>query len=614
MSSNPLHALPGPLLLLAGPGAGKTEQIARRINYLVKKKKVPPGEIAVISFTRAAALNMRERISDKRRKALFIPDAQQPDIVCTMHNLGYRIVKAHAGAAGYAEAPSHVVEEGLRPVLLGDAAQLLGMARSKGKDAAHCRQIGDCRPELESARCRVCGKYREILRRCGAIDYDDQVLLACKILRESPEAIERWRRCARHLLVDEYQDINAAQFELVRLLAEGQREGLFAVGDDDQSVYGFRGGSPAFIRRFREDFGEGARVEQLAASYRCPPHFLEGALRIVEASDPGRIPKAPPEHRSREGAKITIHSVPGEVAEALQVLAIVQAALPDQDVLVLLPSRRFLPAIEEALRRSGFPFASQPAPLGEGFPLLLQLGICLHEPSRSLDLRACLEAFLEHPSSGVPSRLAKKPLKRQAREAAYQEIAGLWGSVLGGGAANLWQALARVKEGEGIDAAARQVFARLAELEAHEEGAAGFLEAFGKRLAPWRTASELLLEISEWVCSEVADRQAAAGAKVRVMTMEGAKGLQADVVCIVGMEKGVIPRHGEGTDEAEQARLLFVSMTRAVRALHLIHARQRGDAASLPRDPGRKGMPATARSRFLDLIPLEHVEKVFHNA
>jgi superfamily I DNA/RNA helicase len=212
---------------------------------------------------------------------------------------------------------------------MGDAAQIAGFIRSSGEETVACRRSGRCKPE-DSPKCAICDKYRAILKSCSAVDYDEQILLACRILKEKSGLITKYRALTRHLLIDEYQDINAAQFELISLLSEGQRDGLFVVGDDDQSIYSWRGGSPAFIRNFGEYFGSNAdaKVVELLESFRCHRHILEGAMAVVQKYDSERSSKGQFEYKMGDGPKIQIHNVPSDEKEAEIVRKIIQRVIP----------------------------------------------------------------------------------------------------------------------------------------------------------------------------------------------------------------------------------------------------------------------------------------------
>ena len=224
-----VHQLDGPALLLAAPGTGKTYQLARRIKYLVEERKFDPGTITVITFTAAAAANMRARLSDHRKPELCVSRELQPGLICTMHSLGYRVIRENIAMLDLAAVPTVVHANRTRLILMGDAAQLAGYRREDAKETRSCRQFGRCRPD-DSQKCKICAAYGSILRSCGAIDYDDQILLSCRILRNNPEVAQSFRARSRHLLVDEYQDINAGQFELIKALSQGQDSGLFVVG------------------------------------------------------------------------------------------------------------------------------------------------------------------------------------------------------------------------------------------------------------------------------------------------------------------------------------------------------------------------------------------------
>ena len=190
----------GPLLLLAGPGTGKTYQLARRIKFLVEDKGVDPQTISVITFTAAAAENMRARISDPRRPDTFVESRLQPESICTMHSFGYRIIRENAGLLGLPAGLSVVQSDQTKAILMGDAAQLAGFKRSHAKEAIKCRQRGDCIP-IGSREYRICDKYCSILRVCNAIDYDDQIILACRLLKERANIAVTYRTKATHLLV-----------------------------------------------------------------------------------------------------------------------------------------------------------------------------------------------------------------------------------------------------------------------------------------------------------------------------------------------------------------------------------------------------------------------------
>ncbi len=613
MNDDALHTLPGPALLLAAPGTGKTYRLGRRLKYLVEDRGISPEQITVITFTAAAARNMRETISDESHPEAFLQYSSQPRLICTMHSLGHRMIRESAGHLGLQEPINVVTDDQLRSMLMGDAAQLGGFPRSSGKEAAACRQSGKCRPE-KNRTCATCDTYRAILRSCSAVDHDEQILLACSALKENRGLLAKYRTSARHLLVDEYQDINAAQFEMISLLSAGQRDGLFVVGDDDQSIYSWRGGSPVFIRSFEEHFGPGAIVAPLVKSFRCHKHILDGAMAVVQIYDTERRPKGEFEYKVEDGPKIQIHNVPSDEKEAREVRRIVERVLPSQDVLVLFPQIQYSKAITAELRRHQIPFSAPVTIPGTGMPLVASLAKWLNDPTDSLSLRRCLEAYLNSPASAVPSARVRLPDKRGERETAFGRVAQLWDALLTRESPGLWTALAARQGAVSPLKSAHEVFARLLELHSAGKDLGAFAACLMEELAPWRTISGFLEEVTTWVEDVSEIRAGGTGSDVRLMSLQGAKGLQAKVVCVVGLEEGALPRSDDEASLAEQGRLLFVSMTRAINELHLFHARKRSGAVVHRRIYKGSGPPDIKASRFLKAIPKAHAEVLFHNA
>jgi len=607
-----LHKIPGPLLLLAGPGTGKTYQLAKRIKYLLEEKKIAPENITVITFTVPAVRNMYERISDVNKPDLYVPREKQPKMICTMHSLGYRILREKGSDFGLNKEARVVYSDRLRDILVGDAAQLAGFHRDDGKGTAKCRQFSNCTPSGDR-KCKICRQYREILKSCSAIDYDDQILLACKILKEDSQLLEKYRSYCKHLLVDEYQDINAGQFELIYLLSEEQREGLFVVGDDDQSIYSWRGGSPEFIRRFEKDFGDKARIKTLRKSFRCHPQILEGAISVVKEYDKDRLPKDEFEYEVEKGDKIKIHNVPSDEKEAKILRAIIERALPSRTVLILVPHRGFGSAIVEELRKARIRYSAPLILPREGLPLISVLSQWLRNDSDSLSFRECLEALLDNPKFGIPSKRSRKPEKLEKRENAFLTISNLWSLVIRKSVDSLWKALELEKDNHKLYSKVFSAFDKLRSLNDSQGDPADFIAEIVRMLVPWKKPQAFLDEIDSWVETSGAVNGMTQSGSVQLMTLQGAKGLEADIVCVVGLEEGILPRSDSFGDIAEQSRLMFVSMTRAIEELHLFHARKRSGAIMF-RQIYTKDKPDIRQSRFIDSIPDEYKEFEYHSA
>ncbi|MHC4346740.1 MAG: UvrD-helicase domain-containing protein, partial [Planctomycetota bacterium] len=262
----------GPTLVLAGPGSGKTHLLADRVKRLLENR-TDKESITVLTYTTDANQNMLEKLTDQNGR-FKIPYTELPRI-STMHSLGLTIVQEDPHAVKLLKSKLRVQEhEKIKRLIYRDAALMLGLPETASDEARECKQCGDCRKAAQAETCRTCEKYWEIMSKCNRIDFDDQILLACQILETNPEILRKYQGGAKHLLVDEYQDINAAQFRLIELLSRQSREGLFVVGDDAQSIYGFRGGDPKFILRFQEDF-PGSKVATLGVSRRCHKNIMD---------------------------------------------------------------------------------------------------------------------------------------------------------------------------------------------------------------------------------------------------------------------------------------------------------------------------------------------------
>ncbi len=289
-----MRHIDGPLLVLAGAGSGKTRVIAHKIEYLIKQREVPPERISAITFTNKAAREMRERVSS------LLPRKAKGPWISTFHTLGLRIMRAECAALGY--------RPGFSILDSGDCANLLAdlMRRDQpGSDISVYEiqnQISGWKYALippdkvlntdftpaQKLALRCYGPYCEALRAFNAVDFDDLIIAPVELLRRDEEVLTRWRERIDYLLVDEYQDTNLSQYELVRLLAGGH-ERLTVVGDDDQSIYAWRGARPENMVQLANDF-PALKVVKLEQNYRCSGIILKAANSLI-ANNPHIYPK-----------------------------------------------------------------------------------------------------------------------------------------------------------------------------------------------------------------------------------------------------------------------------------------------------------------------------------
>ncbi|NUT47699.1 MAG: UvrD-helicase domain-containing protein [Saccharothrix sp.] len=337
----------GPLLIIAGPGTGKTRTLTHRIADLVMSRGVPPSQCLAITFTRRAAEEMAERL------AVLAPAAVGDLTIATFHSLGVLILRAHGASFGL--SPSFEV---------ADPDRQLAVALTVVDDEKEARAL------IASADER----YKKALRAQDLVDFDDLITLPPALLEESPTVVAAYRDRWRWVSVDEYQDVDEQQYRLLRLLAPADGN-LTAIGDPDQAIYRFRGADVGFFLRFREDF-PGARTVQLTRNYRSSAAVVTGALEVIAPSTlvPGRELRPMADHGS---APIAVHHASSEAAEAVFVARTIEQVLGGasfhafdsgrvvgdgtqglgfSDFAVLYRTDRQSRALVEALTQSGLPF------------------------------------------------------------------------------------------------------------------------------------------------------------------------------------------------------------------------------------------------------------------
>lgn len=274
------------------------------------------------------------------------------------------------------------------------------------------------------------------MSKCNYIDFDDQILFACRILENNPDTLEKYQSRAMHLLVDEYQDINAAQFKLVEMLSRRCRNGLFAVGDDAQTIYSFRGSDPRFILRFSQDF-PGAATPPLAHSYRCHEKIMNDSVKVLERYYNQRNRQQELEFHVPSGDEPAIWQLPSEISEAEMVARVAQHYIKQKkSVLVLVPKKEFFPLISRKLSAYNVPHEC-PINLLSGsvnkrIAMAKRLIDWVVNPSNSFITRLVFEDLINIGVAKVPGANKSrrcKPQTIQNRIAEEREIARLWESV-----------------------------------------------------------------------------------------------------------------------------------------------------------------------------------------
>lgn len=586
----------GPILLLAGPGTGKTHQLALEIKYLIETDSNNREKITVITFTEEAAKNMKNRLSDEEKGDVYLRPEMQPTNISTMHSLGYRIIRENHSKLGLPEDIKVLTFTPLLSTMLRDAARLAGIDSSEALETEKCRQKGDCNKDININKCKICEKYRVLLNRCSAIDYDDQIMMAIELLQNNPDILEKEQCKTRYLLIDEYQDINYAQFKLISLLTKNQTEGLFVVGDDDQSIYNFRGGTPFFIRNFEKDFTN-AKIKVRDTCFRCPPYIFRGALEVVMKFDLNRREKGEYTFRSQTKNKIMFYDVPSEKKEAYMIAQKVKELLPFGEVLILLPKWNFAPPLTKALRDRYVNYICRPNIYESGLYCLQVIKTWLENIDDNFAMRELLEILIE---KGKIHNMA-----RTNKDKIYNCVTQIWKHALDNHK-SFFESLKELASNHQNEMNnIYNIFDSI--LVSRSEETHKFLNNVIKPFRIWKKPQNLLQEVAEFI-EEFSNIR---GGKeiVRILTMHSAKGLEADFVFILGLDEGVFPtiqaiQNSETL--AESARLFFVSMTRAKRELHLFHSRKRTASITYLRKSYQ-----LKPSRFIQVIPDQYIEREY---
>ncbi len=616
----------GPLLVLAGAGTGKTRVLTTRLAHLLASGRARPWGVLAVTFTNKAAREMRERV------AAIVGPAAERLWLGTFHALCARILRRHAELVGLRSNFTILDADDqirlLRQILQAEGIDdkrwppraLMGpIQRWKDRGLAPEQVSRDDAGDLAGGRlAEVYARYQDRLLVLNAADFGDLLLHCLTLLRERPDVLGLYRDRFGHILVDEYQDTNVAQYLWLRLLAQG-RGNICCVGDDDQSIYGWRGAEIGNILKFERDF-PGARIVRLERNYRSTPRVLAAASALI-AHNRGRLGKTL-WTEGDEGDRIAVRSVWDGEAEARAVGESVEAR-----------QRAGTPLGEMAvLVRAGFQTREfEERFLTLGVPYRVVGGARFYERMEIRDAVAYLRAVHQPDDDLALERILNKPKRGigRASEQAVQALARAEG-------VSLWAAIGKIAGTDELRPAARRTLARLAEdfgrwralaeggdhvelarTVLEESGYVAMLQADKSPEAPGRLENlkELVGALGEFdslagflehIALVMENAEAADGDQVSLMTLHAAKGLEFDVVFLPGWEEGVFP-NPRALDEKgaagleEERRLAYVGLTRARKSVEISHAASR-------RLYG--GWQSAIPSRFVEELPPEHVEPV----
>ena len=608
----------GPLLIIAGAGSGKTRTITHKIGHLISHQGVQPHNILAVTFTNKAAQEMRERVATLTEEGVAAP------LISTFHSLSTRLLRRHAPVVGYghdfAICDSPDQQRVYRSVyqeldLSADdlpirmVQSVISRAKNLGRSPENLA-AGTFGTSNQAAIAEIYKTYQRHLKRANAMDFDDLILNGVELLKD-PQIRERYGTRFRYLLVDEYQDTNAPQHDLLTSLTQSHNN-VTAVGDEDQSIYAFRGADVSNILRFEQDF-PGARIIHLEQNYRSSQLILDAASAVISNNTRRREKTLWTE--SAEGKPISLFVAGDARTEALYVSYKIYSYLRDQgkEVGVLYRTNFQSRHFEEEFRRLNIPYKLVG---GESFYNRKEVKDALaylRVVTNPHDTVALLRIINE-----PPRRIGKTTVERLEKRAREHQLSvwdaikqGLDSGQLPGPAHRALRAFLDLVR-DSREALQQPLHLSLSTI-LDKVGYRGHLKALDNDEARGRLLNlDELVTVARDAHQRGDDIRAFlddaalysetdtfdASAPVTLMTLHNAKGLEFEVVFMVGCEEGLFPHSRSTTEEEleEERRLCYVGITRARKKLYFSYSRSR-------RQYGQESHGFNLPSRFLSEVP-----------
>lgn len=577
----------GPCMVLAGPGSGKTLTITKRIEYLIGKHHVSPEEILVITFTKAASIEMKERF------VRLCGQKAGPVTFGTFHGIYYGILKW-----AYRMNASNILSEEQKYQLL---KQVIGRMEIDIDDEKVFLQgiageIGNIKnnqiplAEYESLNCseevfrEIFEQYEKERKRLKKIDFDDMLVLVYELFKKRPDILSMWQRKFRYILIDEFQDINQVQYDVIRMLAAPENN-LFIVGDDDQSIYRFRGARPDIMLGFKKDYPDTKEI-LLDVNYRSTKAIVNGAARVIR-HNVNRYPKQIIT-TNEQGETVHIQEVRHPIEESKYVVSQIQEAkkrgIPSSEIAVLFRTNVEARALAETFMEYNMPFRMK-----ERMPNL-------YEHFIAQDLTTYLKMALGDRSRKSFLAIMNRPNRYIGRDSvegttiSFESLRKFYCDkdwmldridqlevdfrILKNMAP--YGAIQYIRKHIGYDEFLKEYAAfRKINMEDLKE----VLREIEERAKAFRTIEEWFTHIEEY--SEELKRQSQQKETdpeaITFMTMHGSKGLEFDLVFIIGANETITPyKKAETKEEVEEERRMFyVAMTRARKKLIISYTKER---------------------------------------
>lgn len=622
-------ATEGPVLVLAGAGSGKTTVLVNRIAYMISEKHIRPWNILAITFTNKAAREMKDRIER------LLGDTAKDMWIGTFHSVCVRILRSCIDLLGYSRDfviydtadTKTVMKECLRELDIDEKSfpvrnvlSIISNAKNDLMDAATFENVykSDYRMSIIA---KIYYRYQTKLRKNNAVDFDDIILNTVKILSENPDVLSKYQDKFRYILVDEYQDTNNSQYLLINLLAQTNRN-LCVVGDDDQSIYKFRGANIGNILNFEDDYSDVQKIT-LDQNYRSTQNILDAANSVI-SNNKGRMGKSLWTSNG-DGNKVFVYTGTNEYDEARYIARQIKKHFDEQgsfsDCAILYRTNAQSRVIEEMLMR-------------ESVPYKVLSGLRFYDRKEIKDIIAYLRVVYNPNDDVSLARIINEPKRKignatleKARNIAREKETSLYDVISHAddypefktaikkllAFSEIIQSLIKLKDTVTIEDLTGRilndtgympalVMEDTTESKTRIENLGEFISViteFEKNEETGNTLGEFLENIS--LVSDIDGYDENEDSAV-LMTIHSAKGLEFPIVFLSGLEEGLFPgmRSMESDDDIEEERrLCYVAITRAKEQLYI--------TKTISRTIHGKTMPTTA-SRFFKEIPVEYLE------
>lgn len=581
----------GPCMVLAGPGSGKTLTITKRIEYLISKYKVRPEEILVITFTKYAAKEMKQRFQ------YLMKSDSLPVTFGTFHGIYYGILK---WAYGINSENLILEEEQYRllhhAVRQANMEEMLSVQEEKDCMKDLLMEIGTIKnnwieiadyesPNFGAHNFREIYQYYEAeKKKYKKIDFEDMLLLCLQLFKTRPDILEKWQKKFRYILIDEFQDVNQVQYEVIRMLAEPLNN-LFVVGDDDQSIYGFRGAKPGIMLAFKKDYPK-AKTVLLNKNFRSNGHIVNGSSRVI-ACNRQRFEK---EIEAVQAAGETVHvqEVKNQIEESRYIIEQVSKyynhGISYEQMAVLYRTNSDVRAIAESLSGSQIPFSMKDSLdnmyehfIGKDIQSYFQLSEGIYNRSYFLQIANRPKRYIGRDSmseEGVTFEMLRnfycdKSWMMDRIDQLEWDIKMLKGKAP-------YPAIQYIRKSIGYDEFLKE-YAQYKGVELEEY--IGILDEMQERAKEFVTIEEWLTHVLGYseMLRQKKKQKAEKQKGIALMTMHAAKGLEYDTVFIIQGNEGVIPyKKAKLLEEIEEERRLFyVAMTRAKRKLIISYVKEK---------------------------------------